>query len=430
MLQSPLQVKQGSGGLQQAPHDSITQGSMQQTPHNSTSQGSMQQAPHDSITQGSMQQAPHNSTSQGSMQSSLRVGQADGGGPTTVGVGCTDRQADGQSCSGSNNFPLPFDVLHACLWEKLTRWDKRAVRIASRQAREHSNQCVTSLTLYFSNMALLQQPSHCQKQDAIDQLATFPLLEELNIVMTGSSEGGQLSPSSGPSGKDLAQVLRSGHLASERVTRLGIAGLKSSMCLAAMAFPAMLQSSLVNLRLVQVRLDGPVFASLVPCVALRSLELVEAEFVNEEAPETLSWLSQLESLSLTDCMGPATLYMPSILAMPSLSQLLINDNKSILASQFLEYIWEPTPKPTLTGASGLKSEGSGLKKLALRLYHDSSECSIDSSADGELALALEPLTQLEELQLSGWCHFQDGVAQLEDLRMSLEPFTVWGSSGV
>jgi hypothetical protein len=171
----------------------------------------------------------------------------------------------------STLLPLPLDQLREQLWEPMSGKDKRTLRELSKGMRSEGNECVRTLSIDVTNS---RQPSSA--------LAAFPLLEELTL---------RSSPSATVSGQQVAACFSLGSLASMRVSKLSIEGVKTLLWTALDAFPSVLQASLVTLTLRRCCVTA--FLALGGCSALRSLHLVYVEFESCEAAASLQRLTQV-----------------------------------------------------------------------------------------------------------------------------------------
>ena len=93
-------------------------------------------------------------------------------------------------------------------------------------------------------------------------------------------------------------------MASSQIQSLYVSNLKTAMLAAVGALPPRLQASLVMLKLKNVACDGPFFAPLAACTALREIVMTDSEFTSPEAANSLMLLTQVRRVGST-LAGPA-----------------------------------------------------------------------------------------------------------------------------
>jgi hypothetical protein len=168
--------------------------------------------------------------------------------------------------------------------------DKRTLRELSKGMRSEGNECVRTLTIDVTHS---WQPSSA--------LAVFPLLEELSLRSDWVRADTTWVRADPISGQQVAAFFSLGSLASTRVSKLYIEGVKTLLETALDAFPSVLQASLVKLTLRECCVTGPAFLALGGCSALRSLDLVYVQFEHCEAAASLQRLTQVR---LPLCRAP------------------------------------------------------------------------------------------------------------------------------
>jgi hypothetical protein len=177
--------------------------------------------------------------------------------------------------------PFPLYMQHTRLWAQMSHKDKQALRMLNKQSRREANDCVRALRIYVP-------PGPQHTADLAKQFATFPMLEKLKLR-------GRTSPELSTTGEDLGRLLEaSAPVISRCLSELSIKGFLGISSFPSAALFA-LRSSLETLFLSECRLDGPVFAALAACAALRSLRVEDVEFSNHEVAATLCQLKQVRS---------------------------------------------------------------------------------------------------------------------------------------
>ncbi len=198
--------------------------------------------------------------------------------------------------------PLPLDLLHAQLWQRLSANDKRAVRAINKEMRAQASECVRQLNIAFPSGLQLSAPLSDEQPVALGtsladmlwrfnqageqqqlgrlskQLAAFPFLAEL--WLQGPSPGSM-------SGKLIKSLFNAAVMPRRGVRKMHITDCQTSLSSAFTGLPSALRSSLSMLHIGSSCMDGLAFDALASCPALRSLELELVRFGDGGAAEAL-----------------------------------------------------------------------------------------------------------------------------------------------
>ena len=182
--------------------------------------------------------------------------------------------------------PLRMDELWAPFWKPLPQSAKEALRGVNRRMRHEADECIRGLVIELTTPDALLLGS--------SRLSTCPNLEKLSLNFLGSFIGLDVS-SLFSSVTQSSCKIKWLEVSSPSRTSLGVAHLPPRL----QESMASLKASLVSLDLMSLKLDGPFFAPLVVCTALREIGISNTPFISPEAANSLMLLTQVRRVGST-----------------------------------------------------------------------------------------------------------------------------------